>query len=77
MHLDDSDIFAYESRLCVASEINDGIDEVARYEDIIEEAVSGHDLLGGSPREHEGRLTSEASGIFETAFRDGLQRWCR
>ena len=38
MHLDDSDIFAYESRLCVASEINDGIDEVARYEDIIEEA---------------------------------------
>ena len=38
VHLDDSDIFAYESRLCVASEINDGIDEVARYEDIIEEA---------------------------------------
>ena len=38
MHLNESDIFAYESRLCVASEINDGIDEGARHEEIIEEA---------------------------------------
>ena len=46
MLLNDSDIFAYDSRLCVASKINEGIQVEARHEGIIEEAKESGVLEG-------------------------------